>query len=163
MLFCSLKRNFYTSIPPESVLSQIQRRLPSGLFRSDSEFYGCVSDTGFKIRTNYNYNMPFFVGVRKYCPPIAFGSVKENGSGSEVEIRIRVNIVVMLLDLFFKILLAFGAFWGLLCCIFVSLQYGLELFLPCGGSLIFFFIFDYFAFHKPARKMLNRLEEILIY
>jgi len=162
MFIHRIKHEFTTSISPSRVIEQIQSRLPSARFRNDSEFYGYVSDKSFKIRRNLNYNSLLF-RYRNSFTPFAIGSLTENESDTTVRLELRMNHLVCMFAFVYEVIVAFAILTGVLECIFGVLTDGIIFVVTGIFMLSFMEVLIFFSFKRPAKRMIERLEEILLF
>ena len=163
MLLHRKKHEFTTSLSKARILAQIRIRLPSGLLRADSEFFGYVTDDYFKVRQNPHYKSSSLTAVRNSFAPIAIGRIEENENGSTVKLTVRMNILVAVMELFIQLFTIVESVVGLIYIMFANFQEGVPFFL---FGVCFFLAMElslYFSFHRPAKRMIALLEEILIY
>ena len=163
MLFNRIHHEFTTSIPAVRVTEQIRMRLPSGRFRADSEFFGYVTENSFKIRRNRRYNTPLLASYRNSFSPVAIGMLEANDTGTNIKLKLRMNISVGIFIVFFRLILAYCTFIGILACIFDSFSDGAVLVLTSFFMTGEIELLLFFSFRLPAKRFIERLEEILKY
>ncbi len=137
-------------------------RLPSKFFKSDSEFFGYVTENSFKIRKNLRYNLPPFVIQRNSFSPVVIGTVEESAGGSTVRMTLRMDRTVSVFMFVFELLIILTAVFGLASGLIISLDEGFAFFL---FATAFFFAIEgllYLSFTLPAKRIITRLEDILI-
>ena len=163
MLIHIKKQVLTTSLSKERVLEKIKGRIPSRLFASDSEFFGSVSDDKFKVRKNYHYNSPVPFLMRNSFMPIAVGRVEECDGGSVVKIKVRMALFVQIFMLFIELFMLAQTLFGVIFCIIGDLQTGVST-VFCGGIMFLSIeLLLYFAFSRPAKTLIERLDEILVF
>lgn len=163
MLFHVKKREFVTSFSKEKTIAKIRERLPKNFFSQnrDCEFLGYVTEDSFKICKNLRYNMPAFVRINNSFQPIAHAKVETSEKGAKVTLALRMNILVAIFMFLIEILILAETVFGLLYSIFSDFSEGMPFFLL--GALFFFLIEGllYLSFSRPAKRLSERIEEIL--
>ena len=163
MLIHRIKQEFTTSISPERVLSHIRSGLLSELLGNDSEFFGYVSENKFRIEKNLRYKLPAFVFFSNSFAPIAVGKVEQNEAGATVKLKLRMGLLVSPIVFIIEIVALFGILFGITECLFGSFDNGINYTL---SGLLIFFGFELlmlFAFKRPAKRMIKRLKELLLF
>ena len=163
MLFNRIHHEFTTSIPAERVTEQIRMRLPSGRFRADSEFFGYVTENSFKIMRDLRYNVPLFSRYGNPFAPVVMGRFEKSDSGTTIKLKLRLHLMISVFILVWELFLGFCLFGGILECILGSFGDGVisvltSVLLACAIELLLLFFF-----RLPAKRFIERLEEILKY
>ena len=162
MLFNRIHHEFTTSIPAERVTEQIRMRLPSGLLRVNSEFLGYVTENSFKIRRNL-YNVPLVSRYGHPFSPVVMGRFEKSESGTTIKLKLRLHLVISVFILIWELFLGFCLLGGILECILGSFGDGVisvltSVLLTCAIELLLLLFF-----RLPAKRFIERLEEILKY
>lgn len=163
MFIHTIKDEFDTSLPANRIIAQMKRRLPDGIFDSDCEFFGSVTENSFKVWENLRYNLPPYVIIRNSFSPVATGRIEEVEDGSKVRLTLRINILVSAFIFIFELLSLLETLLGILLCIFGNFDTGIAftifpIFFILGWELLL-----YIAFRRPAMRLIERLKEILQY
>ena len=160
MLNYSMKREFETSLSREEVLARISEKLPERFLDRSSELFGKVGTDFFKVRRNINRNSVFPFYKRNNANPVAVGRVSEAGEGSLVKILLRMPIIGIAFMSVARLMILFGFLSVLLAGIvddpFVLIGVPFCAFMALAVELLI-----YLCFVRPARKLADRLEEIL--
>ncbi len=140
------------SIKSEKSPEEIARILKSitdsqkSLLRRDTkaEFTGEVTPAGFKVVSN-----------------IIEGRVRTEEDASLIEIKMRLHPLVRVFLLFWFGMVSFFVLLGIADIIMSGFHVALRLFLPAGGLFTLAYLMVRGGFYLPARKAMERLENLL--
>ena len=167
MLIHRIKTEISTALSPEEIERSLSPRAfdirnDIGNDTRDYEFWGRVNRSGFKLAKNPSYNLPHFAHVRNSFIPIITGNISSDGNRTKITLTAKMHILIQIFVFMIELGFIFPIFLGLLMLLPGNFSNGF-LCILCGAFLVGATeVLLFFAFHRPAKMAIERLEEILI-
>lgn len=158
MLIHVLKHECQTSLPKSRIISIIKMRTSPSVFKNDYEFFGLISENSFKIHKNLNYNRRIGY-VRNSFSPIVFASLEENDKKTIIKLKLRITLPILVFTFLLETIMLLGMFIGAIMCFTGDFNVILSTSLMFSICELLMFLF----FKIPAKHMIERLEELLVY